>query len=217
MYLNKGDYVGALDLMEYSGRALNGMQEKQGLASPISLSESTSSESKKIADGVFQYKINHFISQRIDFKGIKSLGNLPLQLVEVSKTIYSVMEADLLNILSNDLSKVVSTPLSVSSASDIGKGKGQKKGFVSPILAMAPLNFWIEKIFEFNFDPTETQIPLRLPDEKLLNLETELKGKLSPVILGLLRMNKLTEAFNTYKTKLLQDIKILSKKVNYSS
>jgi len=208
--LNKGDYVGALDLMEFAGRTLNGSQDKQGLASPISLSESQIFESRKVGDGVTQHSVKNYIAQRVDLKGVKSLAHLPLQLIEISRTIYSVMEADLLNILSNDLSKIVATPLSIGSASN------RKLQFVSPLLDKAPVHFWIVKILDFNHDPSDTKVALNLPSNELLSSEKDLKEKLTPVILGLMRMNKLTDSLNSYKAKLLQDIKILSKKVTFS-
>jgi hypothetical protein len=209
--LNKGDYVGALDLMEYSGRTLNGSQDKQSLASPISLSESQIFESRKVGEGVTQHSVKNYISQRVDLKGVKSLAHLPLQLIEISRTLHSVMEADLLNILTNDLSKVVARPLSIESASN------RTLNFVSPLLEKAPVRPWIDKILDFNYDPAEAPVTLKLPSTELLSSEKELKDKLTPVILGLMRMNRLTDSLNSYKTKLLQDIKILSKKVTFSA
>jgi vacuolar protein sorting-associated protein 54 len=207
--LNKGDYVGALDLMEYAGRTLNGQQDKQSLASPISISESQIFESRKVGDGVTQHSVKNYIAKRVDLRGVKSLAHLPLQLMEISRTLHSVMEADLLNILTNDLSKVVAMPLSIESASN------RNLTFVSPLLEKTPVRFWIDKILDLNYDPADTSVMLKLPSEELLSSEKDLKEKLTPVILGLMRMNRLTDSLNSYKTKLLHDIKILSKKVTF--
>lgn len=202
--LNEGDYVGALELIEHAGKYLKGHQ-----ALVESQSDSPSDALppfREIGPGVTLHRVGHIISKKIDLKGVKCLGTLSLQLTEVSRTIFSVMESDLIHILSKDLLQVLATPTSVPSI------KEKDKLLIAPRISKAPASFWIKKILDNDFS-LSTTTELMLPDEKLIVEDDALKIRLVPILLGLVRINRLDEALGAYKERLLQDIKILSKKV----
>jgi vacuolar protein sorting-associated protein 54 len=197
--LNEGDYVGALDLIEHAGKYLKGMS-----------SHDSREEKKELGPGVSLQHISLFISKNIDLKGVKCLGTLSQQLYEVSRTIFSVMEADLIHILLKDLLDIVKTPVSISSIKD------KQNKFVSAKLTNSPAALWIQKIIENQFNTTLNNNPmLELPSETLLSQEEELKAKLVPTVLGLLRINRLDEALRSFKERLLIEIKELSKKARH--
>jgi hypothetical protein len=205
--LNEGDYVGALELIEYAGKYLRGQNasllESGGTEQS---STATSKPPKELGPGVKLQDVQTVLSQKIDLKGVKSLGTLSTQLVEVSRTIYSVMEADLISILMKDLSETVSTPISIPSSKD------KTQNFVSSKLSKAPVTTWIKKILENQYTP-QAAPNLMLPTDGLLAQDEALRTKLLPVVLGLLRINKLDDAMSAYKDHLLAEIKILTKKV----
>jgi hypothetical protein len=204
--LNEGDYVGALELIEYAGKYLRGQNSGLLEGSGPEQTSPVGKPPKELGPGVKLQDVQTVLSQKIDLKGVKSLGTLSTQLVEVSRTIYSVMEADLISILMKDLAEVVATPISIPSSKD------KSQTFVSSKISSAPVSSWIKKILDNTYSP-QASTNLMLPTDTLLARDEGLRTRLLPVVLGLLRINKLDEAMSSYKDRLLSEIKVLTKKV----
>ena len=206
--LNEGDYVGALDLIEHAGKYLKGHSFSETSAtSPVSPTLKDIPQDKTLAPGVTLCHTQSLIINNIDLKKVKSLGTLSMQLMEVSRTIYSVMEADFIQILLKDLNYSLSAPISVKTIKD------KDKSPISVKIAKAPASTWITRILEGKHVLASSQLSLSLPDENLLRFEESLKSNLVPVVLGLLRINRFDEALNSYKEHLLKETKNWTKRV----
>jgi hypothetical protein len=209
--LNECDYVGALELIELASKYLNGGLYARDSPTKAPIDEENP-EVKELIEGgaVVLHDISSFISKKVDMKGVKSLTSLSLQLVEISKTIYSVMESDLIDILLKDLHKISQTPIGIKSL------KSKPLSLVSPFLKNAPISLWIEHIANNQFTQLHTtNVVVSLPSADLLAEFEDLKAKLVPVVLGLLRINRFDEALNSYKDRLMSEIKNLTKKVYF--
>jgi hypothetical protein len=226
--LNEGDYVGALELIDHAGRYLKGQALYSGggttNGSPMGAFGNDATDIpaiKELGPGVELHTTQSVIASKIELKNVKCLGTLSTQLVEVSRTIFSVMEADLVSILMKDLTEIVSTPIGIQST------KEKQRGFVSEKLRGSPVDSWVTKILSHSSananasagSPTAFEhmaAELSPPTEAMLAKEEVLKTRLLPVILGLLRINRLEDALSTFKERLLTEIKTWSKKVFFN-
>jgi hypothetical protein len=147
VFLNHGDYVGAIDLISDATRLLNDVNE-------------------------------HAEQTGLSLRGVRGLIHLNGQLAEMSKMIASLMESDFSQAISSDLQTQTQDE--------------KVKKTIGELLVTFPL-----------------------PDMNagLLLIDEDLKHRLAPLILGLLRADRLSAAMQNYREIALKMVKQITKQV----
>ncbi|KAJ3299753.1 hypothetical protein HK104_007207 [Borealophlyctis nickersoniae] len=187
--LTQGDYVGALDLIEQTGMVLRGF-DLSGKPTDDATQSSTLTEGVKLTRNV------SIIPTALDLRGVRSLANLHGQLTEMSKTIGMVMETEFVNVLLGDIRETLAL---------------MDQSRISPRIKDAPANAWIQNILTGRHSPHVTA-PGAVLHSSLLAREDKLRSRLVPLVLGLLRMDKLGSALQSCKDALTSEIKAMIKK-----
>ncbi|RKO92475.1 Vps54-like protein-domain-containing protein [Blyttiomyces helicus] len=208
--LGAADYVAALDLIEQTSMVLRGIDpaapSKLLLGGPstpatasLKLLDHQGSEVSTLTPGVRLTRTTSIVPRALDLRGVRALVNLSGQLAEMSRTIGMVMEAEFVNVVIAD---VRDTLAAIDTASR-----------VSPRIRGAPVDIWIRNIVagKYSLQAAVTGAPQTRP-AKLEGEEEKLRGRLLPLVLGLLRMDRLGSALQAYKDALMKDIKSMTKK-----
>ncbi|CAJ0899655.1 4548_t:CDS:10 [Entrophospora sp. SA101] len=203
--LGQGDYFSALDLIDEANSLLhggnvgsdsgyNGNEEninlqfnnnnglKTQLTSGINNRPITISRLSNVANDIKKSGV-------IDLRGVKALMHFNGQLTKVYKTIGVMMENDLINMLFLDFEEHVDNV-------DKSVIINSLYNFTIPLPTIKKSN--IQQTFLFNID------------DKNLEKEDKLKQRISPFILGLYKMNSLTHALQSYRERMLDEIKKIS-------
>ncbi|KAJ3050529.1 hypothetical protein HK097_008530 [Rhizophlyctis rosea] len=190
--LGQGDYVGALDLIEQTALVLRGFD--------VYGADNAEGESSTLVEGVKLVRNASIIPTALDLRGVRSLANLNGQLSEMVRTIGLVMENEFVNIVLTDVRETVALM-------DANK--------ISSRIVHTPAVTWIRNILENRYrvqgggaggGVTRPGLGDKIGDEE------KLKARLVPLVLGLLRMDKLGNGFQTYKDALVKEIKAMTKK-----
>ncbi|KAJ3042297.1 hypothetical protein HDV00_007664 [Rhizophlyctis rosea] len=186
--LGQGDYVGALDLIEQTAMVLRGFD--------VYGKPGTESESSTLVEGVKLVRNASIIPTALDLRGVRSLTHLNGQLGEMVKTIGLVMENEFVNIILADIRETVALM-------DVNK--------ISTRIVHTPAVTWIRNILDNRYR-LQAGTPAQATSGDHLGDEEKLKARLLPLVLGLLRMDKLGNGFQTYKDALVKEIKAMAKK-----
>lgn len=191
--LDQGDYVAALDMIEHTTLVLRG-----GDAHTKAADEAK--EQTIIAQGVTLIQNASSVSQNLDLRRVKALTSFSAQLLNLSRTIGSMMETEFVKAIVSDVQETVATM-------DTSK--------VSSRISHAPASNWVQNMINNKYSFATVSSPVATTiDPSIIVDEERLKSRLLPLVLGLLRMDRLGSAFQAYKEALLKEIKQLSKKVD---
>ncbi|KAI9090080.1 Vps54-like protein-domain-containing protein [Phlyctochytrium arcticum] len=188
--LESGDFVAALDMIEHANTILRGVGGTGSLAGPAT-------EQATLTDGVKLLRSTSVISQSFDLRRVKSLTAFNAQLGQLSRTIGMMMESELSKIMLNDISEHIA----LTDARQL-----------APKVRDAPSGPWVRDILGSKYTLSTTSPLGPTPDIGLSASEERLKTRLTPMLLGLLRTDRLGGALQLYKELLLKEVKNLSKK-----
>ncbi|TPX56657.1 hypothetical protein PhCBS80983_g04395 [Powellomyces hirtus] len=190
--LDQGDYVGALDMIEHAGLVLRG-------ADINGKDANDGSDRAVLTQGVEVVRNTSIVSQSLDLRRVRALASFSAQLLNMSRTMGSIMKSELVKIILADVRETVATM-------DASK--------VSSRLNGAPASNWVKNMLSNTYtytysvaSPVTTTI-----GAALIVGEERLKSRLLPLVLGLLRMDQLGSALQAYKEALLKEVKAMSKK-----
>ncbi|KAI8824862.1 Vps54-like protein-domain-containing protein [Fimicolochytrium jonesii] len=190
LLLEQRDYVAALDMIEHTSTILRGSDAgRKGAEEGI--------ERSNLTEGVQLVRRSSVVSQNLDLRRVRALGSFSAQLLSLSRTIGATMEAELVNIILSDVQETIATM-------DASKTSARIRG--------APAATWVKNMLNSTYSysvgtPVATTI-----DTAFIAGEERLKTRLLPLVLGLLRMDRLGSAMQSYKDALHKEIKLLSKK-----
>jgi len=197
--LHQGDFVGALDLIDETCRVLRGSETAHLTStSPISVTET-------LSKGIKLIRNISMVPKPLDLRGVRGLIHLNGQLSEMTKMIAGLVESDFVSLITNDFKQTLA-------AIDGNNPFGNMKN-----ISCTP---WIEKIyacqqksnFEHNHDNNNNNKNI-LPSPLSNGKDDDLKEKLVPLIMGLLRMDRLGIGLQIYRESLRREIKLAIKKV----
>ncbi|KAJ3158393.1 hypothetical protein HDU86_002859 [Geranomyces michiganensis] len=193
--LEQGDYVAALDMIEHAGLVLRGA-DTGGEKSPEGGEEDD--RALIVTEGVQIVRGSSLVSQNLDLRRVKALSSFSSQLLQMSRTMGTIMENDLVRVILADVRETVATM-------DATK--------VSSRLNGAPASNWVKNMLSntYNFSAASSPVATTI-DAKLIAGEERLKSRLLPLVLGLVRMDRLGNALQAYKESLLKEVKAMSKK-----
>ncbi|KAI9203421.1 Vps54-like protein-domain-containing protein [Polychytrium aggregatum] len=190
--LGQGDYVSVLDLIEETSAML------KGSASPSP--DTKADQLRVLGPGVQWMPKASNMPLSLDLRGVRSLANLYGQLSEMSRTISMLMESEFVSVLVSDLRETLRLIDPVSK--------------ISPRIKNAPIIHWISSIL--SGDPRQLSSVGGAADTAqnvpaLLIWEDNLKLRMRPLVMGLLKMDRLPAAFQVYKTTIMAEIKAAMK------
>ena len=205
--LAQKDYVGALDLLEEAGAFLMGHSGTSAVP-----------ETDQVAPGIFMYRNQSIIPTNLDLRGVGSVAHLSSQLTDVSKSISTVMGEEFHTILLKDLhaqlEMIANAPVGGGQpSSKLERTKSLITGTPGPQTGSDAIRNILNETYSFSLaattgtpvDPPKTEpAPLSAQDEIL-------HAALVPIVYGLIRMDKLDKALNTYKEALIKQLKAVSK------
>ncbi|KAJ3022304.1 hypothetical protein HKX48_006491 [Thoreauomyces humboldtii] len=186
--LDQGDYVAALDMIEHVGLVLRGVD-------PSGKDDGT--ERLLLTEGVEMIRSTSIVSQNLDLRRVKALASFSAQLLSMSRTIGTVMENELVKIILTDVRETVATM-------DASKVSSRING--------APASTWVRNMLSNSYTYSVASPVTTTIDAALIAGEERLKTRLLPLILGLLRVDRLGSALQLYKDALLKEVKAMSKK-----
>ena len=182
--LGQGDYVGALDLIEETSKMLRGLNE------PRSPNEASRQDAKN----------SEWIKRKwnLDLREVKPLKHFNGQLTEMTKNIAMIMENDLTNLLVSDIKETLAL---MDPKTKIALNVGPK------------IIEWANNIMAGKMLTVETKdgaiIGAVVSDQEYQRI----KLKITPVVLGLLRMDRLGDSLDNVKDALKREVKSLMKRV----
>ncbi|KAJ3338063.1 Vacuolar protein sorting-associated protein 54, partial [Kappamyces sp. JEL0680] len=194
--LDQSDYIGALDLLEEAAAFLMGKQDLASLAVP-----------EELSPGVLILRNQSIMPKKLDFHRVTSVAHLSSQLTAVSLNISSTMEGEFVAALTKDLSihldLIANTPYStqnIPSKSLLGVASSSIRNILS-------------ETYSFPSIPagTATTEEPKLPMPALSPQDEALKATLTPLVFGLIRMDRVVHALNAYKESLFKQLKTVSK------
>ncbi|TPX64370.1 hypothetical protein SpCBS45565_g05926 [Spizellomyces sp. 'palustris'] len=188
--LDHGDFVAALDMVENASLVLRGL-DVHGKAS------NATQEQSALTHGVRLVRSTSIVSQALDLRRVKALASFSAQLGHLARTIGTMMENELAKVILADVQETVVTM-------DASK--------ISPGIKKAPASNWVYNMLnnKYSFNVSSPVTPSF--DQSLTVDEERLKSRLLPLVLGLLRMDRLGSALQLYKDALLKEVKTMSKK-----
>nr|KAJ3421355.1 hypothetical protein HK105_003773 [Polyrhizophydium stewartii] len=217
--LGHSDYVGALDLIENTSLVLRGI-DPGDLAAPGSRPSTNApaggsgdsgdrdSRREAVARGLTLVRNRSIVPRNLDLRGVRSLVHLSSQLSELARTVALVMESEFSNTLVSDLRETVRQMIADSLA------VAQSSDAQATTAAMTPANPRIRNILLGTFTaptastPSSASVPV---PKALLSNEERLRTKLTPLVLGLLRMDRLGTALQAFRESLVKELKELTK------
>ncbi|RIA79873.1 Vps54-like protein [Glomus cerebriforme] len=186
--LGQGDYFSALDLIDEANNILHGDESQR-----IQLEEKiVELETKNLEiinpKTTMVRRLNNVADEfkrsgTIDLRSVKVLMHFSGQLTEMYKSIGVMMENDLLNMLFLDFEENVEKV----NKSDIIKSLYNYKIPQSTKQSTTSINVTI--------------------DSEIMEKEDNLKKRITPLILGLYRVNRLASTFHAYHERILEEIK----------
>ncbi|KAJ3164013.1 hypothetical protein HDU88_005666 [Geranomyces variabilis] len=191
--LEQGDYVAALDMIEHAGLVLRGA-DTGGEKSPDGGDDE---RAMIVTEGVQIVRGSSLISQNLDLRRVKALSSFSNQLLQMSRTMGIIMENDLVRVILADVRETVATM-------DATK--------VSSRLNGAPASNWVKNMLSNTYTYSAASPVATTIDARLIAGEERLKSRLLPLVLGLVRMDRLGNALQAYKEALLKEVKAMSKK-----
>ena len=130
-------------------------------------------------------------SKPVNLEGIRGLVHLTGQLAEMSKMIGTLMENDFLSLISTDIQKF------------LARCQDNKQ----------PSFIWAEKVLYADQNTIQSLLQGPVFQEAELAAEEDLKGRLTPLVMGLLRVERMGPALQLYRDKLMKVIKAVTKQV----
>lgn len=205
MLLNQCDYVGALDVLDECSAFL------VGHSSP---DDDDQVVIETISADITVKKNQPTIPKNIDLRGVGSISHISSQLAEISNTIATTMENELGSILLKDLQiqldMIANTPFSQQGFSVTGD---RQKTFIG--IGTSSIRSILSETYNFSLTTpaasTPLNVPLKLEMPPLTSQDEALKATLTPLIYGLIRVDKLEKALSSYKESLLKQLKLMSK------
>ncbi|KAJ3176129.1 hypothetical protein HDU87_005506 [Geranomyces variabilis] len=191
--LEQGDYVAALDMIEHAGLVLRGA-DSGGEKSPDGGDDE---RALIVTEGVQIVRGSSLVSQNLDLRRVKALSSFSSQLLQMSRTMGTIMENDLVRVILADVRDTVATM-------DATK--------VSSRLNGAPASNWVKNMLSNTYTFSAASPVATTIDARLIAGEERLKSRLLPLVLGLVRMDRLGNALQAYKDALLKEVKSMSKK-----
>ncbi|CAG8621600.1 13009_t:CDS:10, partial [Racocetra persica] len=189
--LGQGDYFSALDLIEEANSILNGVESQrpqleelineQSLKTPIL---STNNHRMMIANRLSNVTDGFKRSGTIDLRGVRALMYFGGQLGDMYKSIGVMMENDLLNMLFMDFEEHVenvNTTNAINILCNDNKINHSVKHSTPSISAMN--------------------------DPVVIDKEEKLKKRITPLVLGLYRINRFASALQAYRERMLEEVK----------
>ncbi|KAJ3396863.1 hypothetical protein HDU92_001697 [Lobulomyces angularis] len=206
--LSQADFIGSLDLIGETTLLLRGADDKQ-------LNQTVKTEMLTNNIKLIQYPT--ILPRSLDLRRVKSLLNLNEKMHEMMTLISDMMLKEFVNVI---VPEIKSTPVLIP---DFRHIPVQNRLNIELPLPTTPAASWTNNILsgKFSFSVlSQTQSNNINPLTALTNVDgvefkagdEKLKARLVPLVVGLLRMDKLTLAFNAYKEALLSLIKSFSKK-----
>lgn len=196
--LGQGDYVGALDLIEEATKVLRGGQQQQLQSQP---QQDTTTDPQK-------WIRSSGLPRQLFLRGVRSLQHFNGQLTEMAKTIGLIIDAEYVNSLIQDLRETLSTINATTK--------------ISPKMLETVVATWISNMLKgvlsnMSLSSTGGASSASTPTLQLRDLltsseEERLKSRLLPMVMALLRMDKLTASFTHYKDELKRELKTATKK-----
>ena len=188
--VEEGDFVGALDLIGDSTKLLHGVS-----------TQSDDSVTEMLTTNIKLVKYSSLVPKSLDLRGIKSLSNLNTKMGTVSKNIGDLMEAEFCNVLMNHIDSIIKL------VPDVRQFEPSKRHEIVFPLENSPVVEFVRNLVLEKFSLG------RLTTLNSSLIDTDLENRLNPIVLGLLRIDKLGNALSNYKEMLSAGIKTLSKMV----
>ncbi|CAG8444809.1 14933_t:CDS:10 [Cetraspora pellucida] len=189
--LGQGDYFSALDLIEEANSILNGGESQrsqleelineQSLKTPIS---STNSPRTMVVNRLSNVTDGFKKSGTIDLRGVRVLMYFGGQLGEMYKSVGVMMENDLLNMLFMDFEEHVEN-VNTTNAINI---------------------LYNDNKINYSVKHSTPSISV-MNDPTAIDKEEKLKKRITPLVLGLYRMNRLAFALQAYRERMLEEVK----------
>ncbi|KAJ3125367.1 hypothetical protein HK098_000314 [Nowakowskiella sp. JEL0407] len=184
--LSQGDYSAALDLIDQTSLILKGKGSEDEITT------------ETFKNGITFIQSNSIIPRSLDLRGVRALQNLNIQLLEMSATTGKMLETDFVNLILTDLRETVD--------------QMDKTTFISPKIQKSMTSTWIKNLTSGKYTLSASTPTGPLPHSLLPSEEEHLKRRLTPLILGLLRIDRINIALQTLKESLILEIKVMSKK-----
>ncbi|KAJ1531168.1 hypothetical protein HK096_007896, partial [Nowakowskiella sp. JEL0078] len=191
--LSQGDYIAALDLIENTGDVL------KGKGSDTVEDQANHITTETLPNGVVFIRNTSIIPRSLDLRGVRSLQNLNSQLSEMYMLVGKMMEGDLVNLMIGDIRDTV--------------GQIDKSTMLASGIQKAPAAVWIRNIVSGKYS-LSAGTPTAPSSLTSISDEDKLKRRLTPLVMGLLRIDRLSSALQSYKDALISEIKILIKRVS---
>ncbi|CAG8480788.1 15770_t:CDS:10 [Cetraspora pellucida] len=189
--LGQGDYFSALDLIEEANSILNGGESQrsqleelineQSLKTPIS---STNNPRTMIINKLSNVTDGFKKSGTIDLRGVRVLMYFGGQLGEMYKSVGVMMENDLLNMLFMDFEEHVEN-VNTTNAINI---------------------LYNDNKINYSVKHSTPSISV-MNDPTAIDKEEKLKKRITPLVLGLYRMNRFASALQAYRERMLEEVK----------
>lgn len=185
--LEQGDYFSALDLIEEANSILHGGESQRSQLEELindqglkTLTSSTNNSKTMIVNRLSNVADGFKKSGTIDLRGVRALMYFGGQLVEMYKAIGVMMENDLLNMLFMDFEEHIEN---VNTTNTINILCNDNK-----------INYSVKH---------STPISVMIDPDK----EEKLKKRITPLVLGLYRMNRFSSTLQAYRERMLEEIK----------
>ena len=198
--LGQADYVGCLDLIEDTAMILRGGEQKDA--------EGAADEhTEVIEEGIKLVRSKSAVPKNMDLRGIKSLTHLSGQLAELSHTVSLIMENEFRDVLIKDWRDAIAKMVdeSIKHAKNPGVPKSKSTNNILELPMMANISNIIKETFEIPFGTPKASTIFH--QSSLSSDEEILRVKLMPLVMGLLRMDKLLPALSSYKTTVIKEAK----------
>ncbi|CAG8558783.1 4928_t:CDS:10, partial [Racocetra fulgida] len=189
--LGQGDYFSALDLIEETNSILNGGESQrpqleelineQSLKTPIS---STNNHRMMIANRLSNVADGFKRSGTIDLRGVRVLMYFGGQLGDMYKSIGVMMENDLLNMLFMDFEEHVENVNTTNAINILCNDNKINHSVKHSTPSISVMN-----------------------DPVVIDNEERLKKRITPLVLGLYRINRFASALQAYRERMLEEVK----------
>ncbi|KAJ3178270.1 hypothetical protein HDU85_005267 [Gaertneriomyces sp. JEL0708] len=183
--LGQGDYVAALDMIEHASMMLQGREVGGAAEKVLTVIREPSDTNDDTGP-----------APQLDLRRVGALNGFSAHLANLSRTIGTMMENEFVKIALSEVREAVAT---LDVAQTVKTSQAPGSDWVKRILGAA------DTLHSINTSTASF-------DTSMLVAEERLKGRLSPLVLGLLRMDRLGSALQLYKDSLLREIKLVSKK-----
>ncbi|KAJ1567300.1 hypothetical protein HK405_006444 [Cladochytrium tenue] len=181
------DHLAALELIDEAWRELQGLH----LVDSGTLQSPPQSPTATAAGG-------------LDLRGVQAIERISAQLTEIFGSVEATLQEDFVARLLESIHTILDGIHPVR--------------MLAPALADEPVSVWVSNIVELNNGTSSPgrPRPLQLADASdfpRLPRTDDLEGRLAPIVLSLLKTNKLGNALQAYKEALTREIKVSTRKV----